>query len=284
MISFQYAFRDEFLEKSIQLSNLKKDKIKHSKEFILWADTKIEELYDWLKQHNFENENEEIEFFKEIKPRIFSRLIFQKEILRLATNIPSGKKLSLRFYEDELDKLSKNLNIDPKFYNYFRSDSNECDHLYFTRKTKKSILETENSHIGFDTKISTCYDNKISKILAHDILIIYIENQIKKNKSKIKVKNKMLPNALEAKSKLHWTRNKTELIELVYALHYSKVINDGNSDLKEIAKEIGRTFNIDIKENLYRIFTDIKKRKNSNSKFIQGLADTYQKKLEEENY
>lgn len=284
MISFQYAFRDEFLEKSIQLGKLKKDKIKYSKEFILWADTKIEELNDWLKQYDFESENEEIEFFKEIKPCIFSRLIFQKEILRLATNIPSEKKLSLRFYEDELKRLAKNLNIDPKFYNYFRSDSNENDHLYFTRKTKKSILETENAHIGFDTKISTCYDNKIATILAHDLLILYIENRIRKIKSKIKLKNKASHKAIKAQSNLQWTGTKTELIELIYALYFAKVLNHGNISIKEIASTMGSLFNMDIKDSLYRTYSEIKKRKTPSSIFLQRLIEIFRNKIIEDSF
>lgn len=283
MISFQYALRDEFLEKNIQLGKQKKDKIKYSKEFILWAETKIESLHEWLRTYDFENEKEEVEFFKEIKPCIISKLIFQKEILRMAINIPSGKKLSLKFYEEELDKLAKNFNVDPKFYSYVRSNSNEFDSIYFTRKTKKSILETDSSQIGFDPKISTCYDNKIAAILAHDILVLYIEKRIKKIKLKIKARKKTNGNSSSPQSKLQWTRNKSELIELVYALHFSRVINNGNSDLKEIAKEIGKSFNLDIKDSLYRTYKDIKSRKNPNSKFIQGLADIYQKKLEEEN-
>lgn len=283
MIAFQYALRDEFLEKSIQSKKQKKNRIKHSKEFILWAETKIDGMHQWLKTFDFEDEREEIEFFKKIKPSIFSRLIFQKEILRIETNLPRGIKLSLKFYEEELKKASKNLKVDAKFYSYVRSDSNEFDQFYFTRKIKKNILEIDCSHICFDHKISTYYDHKIAAILAHDLLIIYIENRIRRIKTKIKAKKKNHSKSVELPSKLHWTRNKTELIELVYAIHFSKVINDGNSDLKEIAKGLGTLFNINIKDNLYRTYTDIKNRKNPNSKFIQGLADVYQKKLEEDN-
>lgn len=71
MIAFQYALRDEFLEKSIQSKKQKKNRIKHSKEFILWAETKIDGLHQWLKTFDFEDEREEIEFFKKIKPSIF---------------------------------------------------------------------------------------------------------------------------------------------------------------------------------------------------------------------
>ena len=76
MISFQNLFQEEFLQKANQLHNHRKDRINNSKEFILWAEPKIKELHLWLKMHDFKDDQEEICFFKEIKPDIFSKLIF----------------------------------------------------------------------------------------------------------------------------------------------------------------------------------------------------------------
>ena len=282
MISFQNALRDEFVEKSIQLNKFKKDSIKNSKEFILWADIKIKELHEWLKNYEFVQESEEIEFFKDIKPCIISRLILHKEIFRVATTIPSGNKLCLKFYKEEQKKVAVNLSIDPRFYSYYRSQANDLDSMYFTRKTTKSFFETDCSQIGFDSQISTCYETKIAAILAYDQLSSYFERQIKRTENKIKAKKKTKRKELFRKSKLHWTRKKSEFTELIYLIHFSKMINHGNSSLKEIAIELGKAFNMDIKETLYGTFNEIKKRKNPNSKFIQSLEDTYQLIMESE--
>lgn len=284
MNTFKHLLRDEFMEKSNLLNNKKGERIRDSKEFILWAETKIDEMHQLLKSHDFENEKEEIEFFKEIKPLIFSKLIFHKERLRIITNVPYGKCLSLKFYEEELLKIAQNKIVDSKFHSYYKGLSNELDVLYFTRKTKKCFLETDSSCIGFDKRVSTCYDYKIATILANEELILYIENRIKKIKLKSKVKNKARNKFLNFKSDLKWTGNKTELVELVYALHFANLINNGKSDLKEIARVVGKCFNVDIVTNLYRTFRDIKNRKTADKKFIQSLADSYQKKLVEENY
>lgn len=284
MIPFQYALRDEFLEKSIQCNKSKKDRIKNSKEFILWAETKIDNLHEWLKTHDFANDIEEIKFFKEIKPCIISKLIYQKEILRIATSLPSGKKLSLKFYEKEHEKIAKKIRKDPEFYAYYRSDSNELDNAYFTRKQKRNIINSDSNQISPSSRISTNYDGKVSTILAYDRLIVYIEKRITKLKNKIKEKKKSKGEVLFSKSKLQWTRKESELIEFVYAFHFSKYLNHGNTDLKEIAKVLGRAFNMNIKDNFYRTYKDVKSRKNQNSKVIQTFASEYQKKLDEENF
>lgn len=283
MTLFVNLLRKEFLEKSILLKNQKGEKVKNTKEYILWAESKIDELHQWLKTHDFEDEKEEIEFFKEIKPCILSKLIFHKEQLRIMTNVPCGKCLCLKFYEEELLKISQNQNADLKFYNYYKSLSNELDAFYFTRKTKKCILETDSSLIGFDKRVSTCYDYKIATILANEELILYIENKIKKIKYKNKAKNKAVKRIFDIQSNLKWTGSKTELIELVYALHFANVINNGNSEIKDAARVLGKCFNMDITDNLYRTYKDIKNRKSSNSKFIQSLGDSFQKKLIEDN-
>lgn len=283
MNSFEYELQNEFLEKNALLNNKKGERISDSKEFIIWAETKIDEMHQWLKTHDFGEEKKEIEFFKEIKPRIFAILIFHKERIRLVSNVPSGKCLSLKFYDEELLKISQNLIADSKFYSYYKGLSNNFDGLYFTRKTKKCILETDSSHIGFDKRVSTSYDYKIAKILANEELILYIENRIKKIKYKNKVKNKAGKRIFDIQSNLKWTGTKTELTELVYALHFANMVNNGNSEIKDIARVIGRSFNMEITDNLYRTFKDIKNRKTPNSNFTHSLNDIFQNKLIEDN-
>jgi hypothetical protein len=283
MNAFNHLLQDEFIEKSNLLNNQKGKRVSDSKEFILWSESKIDELHQLLKNHDFKDEKEEIEFFKEIKPRIFSKLFFQKERLRLITNVPFGKCLSLKFYEEELLKISQNQIADFKFYSYYKGLSNELDILYFTRKTKKCILETDSSCIGFDKRVSTCYDYKIATILANEELILYIENRIKKIKCKNKTKSRSEKKLIDIQTNLKWTGSKTELTELVYALHFANIVNNGNSEIKDIARVIGRSFNMDITDNLYRTFKDIKNRKTPNSNFTHSLNDIFQNKLIEDN-
>lgn len=281
MTTLKHELRDEFLEKSNYLKNRKEEKVKNSKEFILWAETKIEEMHQWLKNHDFENEKEEIEFFKEIKPFVLSKLIFHKERLRIITNSPIGKSLSVKFYEKELLKISQNQNADLKFYNYYKGLSTEFDNLYFTRKTKKSLVETDCCLIGCDKRIWTCYDYKMAEILASEELIIYIENKIKKLKYK---SPKTVKSVLNFQSQLIWTGTKIELTEMAYAFKIAKVINNGNADIKDIARVLSKSFNIDITDNLYRTYQDIKNRKNPDSNFTTSLSNNFQKKMMEENY
>ena len=84
-------------------------------------------------------------------------------------------------------------------------------------------------------------------------------------------------------SKLNWTGSKVDLVELIYALHHSKIINAGNSDVKELAVSLGKIFNIEIEDNIYRIYQDIKSRKHVKAKFLNTITENLNNKMMEED-
>lgn len=278
MKALEESLQEEYLQKTNQLNDLKENRISCCKVYILWAEAKIAELHEKLKDYVFENEQDEINFFKKIKPFIISKLIFEKEVLRIETNKPLGKTLMRKYFEEELKKISAYPQKDIKFYQYYRSDTKECDSIYYTRASKKDIFETECFLVSSDPRLSTCYDYKVAKIKAFEELVNYLESQI------IALKNKGQIQDESQKLKLNWTGNKIDLIELVYALHQRKVFNGGNTDIKEISTYIGKMFNIEIEENIYRSYLDLKTRKSGHTKFLDSLSESLNQKIECEEY
>ena len=70
---------------------------------------------------------------------------------------------------------------------------------------------------------------------------------------------------------LQWTSSKTALTELIYALHHSRSINNGNADIKEIAIMFQKVLHFDIGD-YYKTFSEIKSRKISRTKFLDDLS------------
>jgi hypothetical protein len=71
--------------------------------------------------------------------------------------------------------------------------------------------------------------------------------------------NTCTPNASSfPKVKLTWTGNKTDLIELIYALDMEGSFNDGKVPLTQIAAYFERVFNIDLGNNIPRNFYDMR--------------------------
>lgn len=87
-------------------------------------------------------------------------------------------------------------------------------------------------------------------------------------------------NPFQKQSRLFWTANKTDLIELIYALQSSGAINSGTADIKEVASACEHIFNIDLGD-FYRTFLEIKSRKINQTKFIDNIKESLLKRIED---
>jgi hypothetical protein len=65
-------------------------------------------------------------------------------------------------------------------------------------------------------------------------------------------------------------------------LHSAGVINNGNTEIKEVAGVFERMFNVKLDE-YYRTFSDIQMRKTSRTKFLDILREALIKRMDEFN-
>ena len=85
---------------------------------------------------------------------------------------------------------------------------------------------------------------------------------------------------IQFNSNLHWTAKKIDLIELIYALHESKVFDNGQADIKEITHVFEKAFQIELEDNIYGNFNAIKKRKTDQTRFLSHLQKLLETKIE----
>ena len=81
---------------------------------------------------------------------------------------------------------------------------------------------------------------------------------------------------------LKWTASKTALTELIYALYSQSVFNNGNTDIKLIAKAFEDAFNIELGD-FYHTFMELKARKMNRTKFLDNLCEALIKKMDEQD-
>ena len=146
------------------------------------------------------------------------------------------------------------------------------------RNHKKSIVNHDCNLLNYDEQLCTTHDYRVALIMANDLFSVHIEDKLDEINTSCNINHPSL------KSNLNWTGNKIDLVELIYALHHQKVINGGNTDIKELTLHISKVFNIELDENVYRWYLDIKNRKKIRTKFLFGLAENLNNKIiEEEN-
>lgn len=270
--TFFVNFEEEF--ESIKQSF--KDIITQANELIRFIERKIKELYSWLKTYVFESLIDEIFFFKELKPKLVSKLIFYKNALNLESNSPVGNKLKKKYFEKSLNKTYQQAKTDKDFYSYYRSRATNYDEQYFVRNYEKSIVNGDCSLVNYDENLCSTHDYKVAILIANDLFSVHLEDKLEEINNSCNLKHPSL------KTNLNWTGNKIDLIEIIYALHNQKVINGGNIDIKELAVNFGFVFNIDLEENIYRSYVDIKNRKTIKTKFLNHISDNLNAKMIEE--
>ncbi len=111
---------------------------------------------------------------------------------------------------------------------------------------------------------------------AFEMLRHYLEKKIKGYGSRSK-KN---PQAVLPASVLKWTTSKTDLIELIYALHASGTFNNGKADIKEIAEYFQHIFNVELGQ-YNRVFYDIRARKINKTKLLDNLKENLIRRIKE---
>lgn len=238
----------------------------------------ISALKDYVSNNEFINKAEEINFFKNIKPKFLSKLIYYHKAFEMLARLPFSSLNDVKnFYQKELNKISEYLNDNKEFFSYYRSNSTLFDEVYFLRKEPESWLLLNFDDYETDLNFTTIYDHKLSKIIAFESLSEFIKESI----NKLELKNELFINqSSDKKQKITWTASKVSLIELLYALQSTGSCNNGTIDVKSLAIHLENLFNIDL-GNYYRVFQEIRIRKVSRTTFLDQLKDRLIKRMDE---
>jgi hypothetical protein len=253
------------------------DPIKLSEEAIEHISNTLSNIKTQVIEESFQSQDDEIDFFKNTKPKILSKLIYYSSIYKIETKKPNGgEKIIRKYFNNELLKLKTFFDNHLEFYRYHRTGSTFLDNKYFVRGKHDLKLNIETNYFDADHRFTTSHDNIIAKIMANDQIQVYLEDELTKLE-KIPATEKT---HLNPKSQQIWTSSKVALIELIYALHSEGVFNHGASDLKDIVEYFENTFKIDLGQ-YHRTFLEIRVRKSNRTKFLNNLKDTLNKRMDD---
>lgn len=238
----------------------------------------LKKLRKLVTNNTFKTKNDEIYFFKNVKPQVYSKLIYYVMLFNIESKRPrSSNKTQIKYFNKHIDKLQLYFNDNLEFYNYYRRGAIFLDEQYFVRGKADIRLHPDTFHFFIDEQFSTSHDSTIATILAYDMLIIDLRTEIEKlQNNRYKDNTKVV----KTNTKLFWSASKIDLIELIYALHSTGVINKGTVDIKEMASVCEQIFNIDLRD-YYRTFLDIRSRKINQTKFLDKLKETLFKRIED---
>jgi hypothetical protein len=213
---------------------------------------------------------EEINFFKNEKPKLTSQIIYYNEMFKIETNKPVASEKTIRkYYTSQLKKREQFFIDNAEFYRYYRKGNQYLDDKYFLRNQHDCNLVLDSFYFQIDKQFATSHDYKAAQIIANEQLQIYLNAKLN---TKTKEHN--------SEKVLKWSGSKVGIIELIYALHTEGVFNHGAADIREIIQVFSKTFDIDLGQ-FHRTFYEITNRKSERTKFLNALKENLINRMEQ---
>ncbi|WP_299801194.1 RteC domain-containing protein [uncultured Maribacter sp.] len=266
------GLQNDLKEANLMISN----PVKRANHAIRLSHTLLSLLRKSVVKDGFESIDKEIAFFKTIKTVPSAKLIYHSQIRSFELEFPKGNTNTQRkFIKKRLNRLNRFYHQHMDFGEYIESGRTHFDEKYFTRKYLNSFPIVSPHFYFHDPEFNTPKDMLLAEFMGFNSFLSYLQNRMI-DQSKIAIGK---PFDLNTQISLQWTATKSALTELIYALHYNKVINNGNTDIKEIALAMQQVFHFDLGD-FYKIFSEIKSRKISRTKFLNDLASGLQSHMD----
>lgn len=200
----------------------------------------LRKLKDYCKLNDPGTPEEEILFFKTIKPKFKSQLIFHQSLLNIEIRKPIGDgQVVSDYFANEIKILHHFFESNLSFYQYVRTASTYLDEYYFVRGNYDVHLDPDQCIIDFDPMFSTTHDHKLAQVMASELMQEHLEQTI------LKIGQKDMIMQIDSEFRdFDWKQTKCALIELIYSWHATEAF--GTKNLKSIVKFIERSFNVSL--------------------------------------
>ena len=230
-------------------------------------------LKQFVQEHPFADEQEEINFFKYEKPAFVCELLCAQHMFMIETQRRQfNEEVLIRsYYEQEL-KVMRHFFIQHQFlYQYYMLEASELDNILFLRGADASaVLLPENPDL--DREYATNGDYLFAQFLAYEKVQEFLIDELYPASERGILSKQMA-----------WTGESVNLVELAYGLQLTGQLNDGLATITEIIQWLEKHLHVDV-GNAYRRWYAISNRKRvTPTKFIDQMRDAINKRLDDDN-
>ncbi|PTQ92143.1 RteC protein [Mucilaginibacter yixingensis] len=249
-------------------------------EYLQNANRQIDECLQYfreqVKQQPFEDSGAEIEFFKFIRPGIVALKIEEIYKYNLIVNKPIGTSASVvHYFEESLKGLQIFFQLNSFYFQYYKNQFSEMDHLYFRRNSGVLSVPVPDT-TDIDPDCSTAMSDLFARFIAYEAVQRHISYEVEV----LKNGGAPLSDADQKVPELRWTGDVVNIVELAYGIWLTGQLNDGNASLSQIVRWLEKHLQVNIGI-AQRKFTEIARRKRlSITRFIDKMRDAILKKME----
>ncbi len=237
----------------------------------------IQELKALVIHHTFPDEKEEIYFFKHVKPKFTSLLIYTSRLALVELKKPAGSTKHIkRHYERELLLIRIFYDHHIQLAQYLRAGATFLDSKLFVRGSCDLPYHYATTAVDTDNRFTTHYDYVVARLQANERLRTYLLAALQDLEA-----GNTPGDSPQDKKELSWTGSKVHLIELAYALQESGQINNGTIGVLEIASQLEAFFQVRL-GSVYRTFQEMRQRKkDSRTKFLDLMRERLAIRMDE---
>mgnify|MGYP003582763455 CR=1 FL=1 len=241
------------------------------------VDKYISQLKEAIREYEFKDIDEEILFFKEIKPQFHHLLLYYNELAFIESGRPIGdRKLIISYLRKIIERNSEFIERHKILHLYYSLGHTCEDEKWFVRNSEQpSVYPTCTA--DYDPVFSTQSSTMLSMLLCFEKL----NYQLAKEIDIVKAGSEAISTANgDKKTGLLWTDSKAALVELAYALLARGSANYGKADVNQIVQTLEVAFNIQT-GNYYRTFTDLSNRKKGRTPFLDSLKEHLERRMDD---
>lgn len=240
-------------------------------ETIVIIESYLFQVQNILQNHLFSSTEAEIDFFKNIYPKLFKMYYYHQIIYNMENEKNDeciSKSKEKKFYKNYLNEIKLFQQDEIKNLKEIRFCAILSEKKLFLRKyyrfRRKFLMFSIN-----DTFVTNSISTAIGKREAYAEAIQFIENCINENE-----------NNVQENLNLNWTDKKAFLVELIYAIYLKESINNGKVELIRLIRFFEKHFNVAL-HNHHSIIQELKRRKRGKTRYFDQIKNLLLNKLEE---
>lgn len=232
----------------------------------------INELDDRWRLFSEAELSDIIDFQKNVWPKFLQWQVFYRELFELQHSFPlSGTKDQIKCYSSRIRQIDQFFERHRFYYEYFRLEMTQLDSIFFADNP------IENNLLAFNLLEKTDVAYLFANFMAMCMLKDYYYKCIRSYET-IQGDIEQFP-----QGKLSWTGERIGLVEIIYGLHLSGMVNNGKASIMDISKWMEVVFNIEISRP-HRDFMALGRRKvKSRTVFLAEMQQVVENHLDNAN-
>ena len=233
------------------------------------ADT-YRELKEYALAHPFAGDAKEILYFKYYKPALTGRLLYYYRVYQIESGCPACLRVAEPYYRKAMERAERMMERYLPFYQYYHSGATYRDSYYFLRAKGELSPESGSFVLDEEAEFSTGYDILAARLISVEMLLVHLSRRMERAAQGTETE------AVPEKEH-RWTNTKVAAILLVYGIHVTGSVDEGNAEIGELAALFEKHFHVDL-GNVYHAFGRLRGQQNPTA-FLDEMKERLLKKM-----